>query len=113
MQCHEVWSFDNTKGIQKLVGLIALCDDCHKVIHWFRTYWLFRRGKISGKEIGHLEKHFCTVNKCRRDQMQNHIRSSYDIMISRNAQEWKIHWGGISPQVLINRYNKMMKEKKR
>jgi len=33
VECHETWQYDDTNHIQKLIGLIALCPNCHKVKH--------------------------------------------------------------------------------
>ena len=33
LECHERWSFDDTWGVQKLEGLIALDPYCHKAHH--------------------------------------------------------------------------------
>jgi len=33
VECHEIWNYDDTRLIQKLDGLIALCPDCHEVKH--------------------------------------------------------------------------------
>jgi hypothetical protein len=31
--CHEVWSYHERTGVQRLEGFIALCDFCHEVKH--------------------------------------------------------------------------------
>lgn len=33
IECHEVWSFDDTRHIQKLERLLATCPKCHKGHH--------------------------------------------------------------------------------
>lgn len=33
VECHEIWDFDSTHRIQKLIDFIALCPDCHRVKH--------------------------------------------------------------------------------
>jgi hypothetical protein len=38
VECHELWEYDDSKGIQLLVGLIALCPGCHAVKHLGRSY---------------------------------------------------------------------------
>ena len=35
---HERWSYDEKKGVQKLEDIVAVCKDCHSVIHIGRTY---------------------------------------------------------------------------
>jgi len=33
VECHEIWDYDDKDKIQSLMGLIALCPNCHKVKH--------------------------------------------------------------------------------
>ena len=33
VECHEVWDYDDTTRVQRLVRLIALCPACHEVKH--------------------------------------------------------------------------------
>lgn len=33
VECHEVWEYDDTTHIQKLLKLVALCPLCHEVKH--------------------------------------------------------------------------------
>ena len=33
VHCHEVWSWDDKKHIQKLIGLRCLCWECHRTTH--------------------------------------------------------------------------------
>lgn len=37
MECHEIWSYDDSRRIQRLDGLVALCPDCHLVKHFGRA----------------------------------------------------------------------------
>ncbi len=56
LDAHEKWSYDSEKGIQKLEDIIAVCKDCHSVIHIGFT-------QLKG-DIERAEKHFMSVNKC-------------------------------------------------
>src|SRR5690606_23658509 len=33
LECHEVWSYDEAKGVQKLEALKAVCSACHETYH--------------------------------------------------------------------------------
>lgn len=33
VEAHETWNYDDENHIQKLVDIVALCPDCHKVKH--------------------------------------------------------------------------------
>lgn len=56
LEAHERWSYDEKNGVQKLEDIIAVCKDCHSVIHIGRT-------QLKGDEE-RAEKHFMKVNNC-------------------------------------------------
>src|ERR1700758_274727 len=37
VECHEVWFYDDQRGVQLLMRLQALCPMCHRVKHLGRT----------------------------------------------------------------------------
>ena len=55
VECHEEWEFDTQKKTQKLVKILAICPECHKVKHILRTI-------KTGSFVKSL-KHFCKVNE--------------------------------------------------
>lgn len=56
LEAHERWSYNEQKGVQKLEDILAVCKDCHSVIHIGRT-------QLVGDEE-RAEKHFMQVNNC-------------------------------------------------
>ncbi len=56
LEAHEVWEYDELKGVQKLIDIIAICKDCHSVIHIGRT-------QLKG-DVERAEDHFMAVNNC-------------------------------------------------
>ncbi len=56
LEAHERWSYDSVKRVQKLEDIVAVCKDCHSVIHINRTM-------LCGDEQ-RAEKHFMKVNNC-------------------------------------------------
>lgn len=56
LDAHERWSYDKEKGVQKLEDIIAVCKDCHSVIHINHTY-------LKGDGVK-AEDHFMKVNGC-------------------------------------------------
>jgi hypothetical protein len=56
LDAHERWSYDKEKGVQKLEDIIAVCKDCHSVIHIGFT-------QLRGNEQ-RAEAHFIKVNEC-------------------------------------------------
>lgn len=55
-EAHEDWSYNENTNVQKLERVIAICPDCHSVIHIGRT-------QLKGNEDMAIE-HFCKVNNC-------------------------------------------------
>jgi 5-methylcytosine-specific restriction endonuclease McrA len=56
LEAHERWSYDKENRVQKLDDIIAVCKDCHSVIHINRTY-------LKG-DAEKAENHFMKVNNC-------------------------------------------------
>ncbi len=56
LEAHEDWSYDEENCVQKLENVLALCHDCHSVIHIGRT-------QLVGDEDRAI-RHFCKVNNC-------------------------------------------------
>ena len=56
LEAHERWSYNAEKGVQKLEDVLAVCHDCHSVIHIGRT-------QLKG-DIRRAENHFIKVNGC-------------------------------------------------
>jgi len=62
LDAHEVWEYDEKKGVQKLKDIIAVCKDCHSVIHIGLT-------QLKG-DAERAENHFMAVNNCSYVQMR-------------------------------------------
>lgn len=59
LEAHEKWSFDVKKRVQRLDDVLALCHDCHAVVHYQRT------SLVDGKEGAlRAQEHFMRVNGC-------------------------------------------------
>ncbi len=56
LEAHEHWIYDEKNHVQKLGDVLALCHNCHSVIHIGRT-------QLMGDEYKAI-KHFCKVNNC-------------------------------------------------
>lgn len=80
VECHEVWEYDDEKHIQKLLGLIALCPDCHEVKHFGRTQKVGREKQA----IAHMMK----VNDWTKGQTISHIRKAAKLWKERSLHKW-------------------------
>jgi len=80
VECHEIWEYNDSKKIQKLIGLISLCPTCHQVKHIGRTIAI-------GKEAIAL-KQLARVNKWTIKQVQTHILEAFEVHRERSKYEW-------------------------
>lgn len=82
VECHEIWEYDDQKLIQKLVGMIALCPDCHMVKH-------FGYATLRGKSEDAI-KHLMKVNKLNKKQANKYIKDAFAIWQQRSAKQWTL-----------------------
>lgn len=55
LDCHEVWEYDDATLVQRLKGLVALCNLCHRVKHGL---WLSRwKGEPEGVSLARTLEH--------------------------------------------------------
>jgi len=111
LHCHEVWVLNDRTHIQKLVGIICLCEDCHNIVHWMRTVTVVHKGEYSQSYLGFLRKHFCAVNSCTIKDFDEHKADVILRYHKRNQYNWKIDWGVWDPDTLIAKYNKLRRQK--
>ena len=83
LDAHEKWSYDEKKGIQKLVGIIAVCKDCHSVIHIGRT-------SVAG-DIERAENHYMKVNGATYAEYRAALKQANEDHTRRNrVSEWML-----------------------
>lgn len=87
VECHEIWSYDDSSLIQKLEGMIALCPDCHMVKH-FGLAQIQRRGE---KAL----KHFMKVNGLKKKEAEKLILKAFEIWGYRSTKKWKLDLSGL------------------
>lgn len=83
LEAHEKWSYDENACVQKLEDIIAVCKDCHCVIHIGRT-------QLKGDEE-RAEKHFMKVNECSYAEYRKALGEANVVHRRRNeVSEWKL-----------------------
>ncbi|MBQ8426462.1 MAG: HNH endonuclease [Clostridia bacterium] len=83
LEAHERWIYDQINAVQKLQDVIAVCKDCHSVIHIGRT-------QLMGDEQ-RAEKHFMKVNNCSYADYRKELGKANEKHIKLNAvSEWKL-----------------------
>lgn len=82
VECHEIWSYDETDFVQKLEGLIALCPACHRCKH---------PGNTRRIGLGHLiEPHLMKVNGWAQEQAQHAQGWALMEWDARSAHQWTV-----------------------
>jgi len=81
VECHEIWSFDDEKQVQKLEGTIALCPACHQVKH-------FGLATVHHRE-GEAKAHMMKVNGWTDDIAEKHIKAAWALWKHRSNMSWE------------------------
>jgi hypothetical protein len=82
VECHEQWDYDDEAGVQRLVGLEALCPPCHEVRHMGRAVSV-GNGERAAR---HMEK----VNGWTPEQVQAHVDEAFDVWHARSRRAWQL-----------------------
>ena len=82
VECHEIWSYDSPKKLQKLEGMIALCPDCHMVKH-------IGLAEIQGRGERALQ-HFMKVNKLKRKEALTEVEKAFMLWSVMSASQWTV-----------------------
>lgn len=83
LDAHERWSYDAEKQMQKLEDIIAVCKDCHSVIHIGYT-------QLKGNEE-RAERHFMKVNGVSYAEYRNALGKANERHQELNkVPEWAI-----------------------
>jgi hypothetical protein len=84
VEAHEVWDYNDTTHVQKLVRLIALCPQCHAVKH-------IGRSQATSKAAGERAlKHLMKVNEWPRGRANAYIQECYEVWSERSQYEWDL-----------------------
>lgn len=82
VECHERWTYDDESGVQKLVGLEALCPPCHEVRHMGRA--------ISVGNGDRASKHLGKVNGWTPEKVEAHVSAAFDLWHRRSQRSWSL-----------------------
>lgn len=80
VECHERWSYDDELGVQTLIGLIALCPDCHEATH-------IGSARIKGR-FDEARAHLMAVNGWSETQVDNHVDEAFEVWLRRSEAQW-------------------------
>ncbi len=83
VECHEVWQYDDSKLVQTLTNMIALCPLCHKVKH-------IGLAQIKG-EYPQAFAHFIKVNQCTEEEADEYITKAFRLWRVRSKVQWDVN----------------------
>lgn len=83
LEAHERWSYDEKTRVQKLTDVVAVCADCHAVLHIGRT-------QLKGDEARAAE-HFMKVNGVSYAEYRKELGRANEEHARRNrVAEWSL-----------------------
>lgn len=82
VECHEIWDYNDEKNIQKLIGFISLCPNCHKTKH-IGLSMLYKQEDIAIEQL-------MKVNNMTEEEALEYIDKSFEIWHERSNKKWKI-----------------------
>jgi len=86
MNLDAAWSYDDEKHIQKLEGLVLLCEMCHYSKHLGIANTLADKGML---DYNKLIEHFCKVNNCSREEFEENKTNALETWEKRSQHKWK------------------------
>ena len=84
LHAHEDWIYDYENGLQKLDGIISLCDLCHNNIH------LGYSGSVGVESREKNIQHWCKINKQNEDNFKKYIFNVFVLWKFKNKIQWKV-----------------------
>jgi DNA polymerase-3 subunit epsilon len=94
LHLHEKWEFDDENLIQKLVGFMPVCEDCHNAIHMGRSN-IVGLGE-SAKE--HLKK----VNGWTDNQLYKHLENASNQWLKRIGLKYQLDLSWLVEEKLLS-----------
>lgn len=83
LEAHERWSYNEKTQTQKLEDIVAVCSNCHSVIHIGRT-------QLKGNEE-RAEEHYMKVNNCSYAEYRKNLGKANERHRRLNlVPEWKL-----------------------
>jgi len=97
LQCHEVWEFDDKKGVQRLRGFQASCSLCHLASHFGLAQNLALQGHL---DLDNVIAHSLQVNGVSMKQFEKHKTAAFALWNKRSKRKWKLdlgQWASLVP----------------
>lgn len=82
VECHEIWHYNERKQTQKLLGMLALCPDCHMVKH-------FGLAEVMGNREKAL-KHLMKINGMKKKEAETYVKEAFETWFNRSQMTWTL-----------------------
>lgn len=92
IECHEVWSYDEERGIQKLTGFRSVCKDCHE------TYHLGYASVRDRYEVAF--RRLVTINRILKHEEEEFEEEIFSKFLRRSDLEWTLDLSLLAGQQL-------------
>jgi hypothetical protein len=93
LSCHERWEYDDERGVQRLLGFVALCDRCHGVKHIGRVMRIATEDPRQAHLIEDSIEHFMRVNEVDLETFNAHKTESFALWRKRSCRAWTTDLG--------------------
>ena len=90
VECHEVWSYDDARKVQRLERMIALCPACHRVKH-------IGLASIRGR-YDEAIRHLAQVNDWPLDHANRYADAAFGVWMERSQSEWTVDLGSLTSE---------------
>jgi DNA polymerase III epsilon subunit-like protein len=94
LHLHEKWEFDDKNLVQKLVGFLAVCEDCHNAIHMGRSNIV----GLGESAKAHLKK----VNGWTDSQLNKHLENASSQWVKRIGIKYQLDLSWLLKEGLLS-----------
>ena len=88
LECHEVWTYDDDRCVQRLADLVALCPDCHGAKTPGRLAWLAKKDIKYAGLPARSRDHLAAVNGWAPRTVDQYVRWCTQVNRARSAHVW-------------------------
>lgn len=82
MEAHEIWHYDDKNHVQKLHGLICLCNMCHLTMH-------LGFAELKGK-LPQVKNHLAKINGWTIAETNMYVEAVFEVWFMRSKKYWKL-----------------------
>ncbi len=82
LELHEQWQYDDERFVQRLTGLIPICQDCHLSMHLGRATQLGMGDRA--------QHHLAKVNQWTVQQTEKHVKEAFEKWMLRSKKQYSL-----------------------